>query len=130
MNTMNTMKSSGTKNTKPKRTTVSEDENKEDTPLSRLVNFGPVTLPELESLGFKTLSDLRKSGWEEVCRKWTEYYPERLNVNAFIGIVATLEGISWTKISSSQRSKARRLVNILRRELSLPLTKPAKRKKP
>lgn len=114
---------------KLKRSVISEDDNKDHTSLSQLVNFGPVTLPELESLGFKTLSDLRKKGWEEVCRKWAEYFPERLNVNAFIGVIATLEGIPWTKISSSQRDQARNLVNELRKEFHLPMVKPAKTKK-
>lgn len=96
---------------------VSEDDHLENTPLSELINFGPVTLPELESVGFKTLKDLRELGWEEVCRKWVEFYPERLNANAFIGIIATLEGVVWTKISASQRAKARALVKKLKMEM-------------
>jgi hypothetical protein len=47
----------------------------------------------------RTFGDLEDLGWEAVCRKWVEHYPERLNVNAFIGVIATLEGISWTKIA-------------------------------
>jgi hypothetical protein len=97
-----------------KRIVVSEDDDQENTPLSKLINFGPVTLPELESVGFKTLGDLRRVGWENVCRKWVEFYPERLNVNAFIGIIAVLDGIVWTKISASQRAQARSLVNKLK----------------
>ncbi len=104
------------KTLKKKRIVVSEDDNKENTPLAQLVNFGPVTLPELESVGFKTLGDLRALGWQEVCRKWVEMYPERLNANAFIGIIAVLEGIVWTKISAAQRAQAKALVKKIKSE--------------
>jgi hypothetical protein len=117
-----------TKKKSSKRFVVSEDDNKDTTPLSQLVNFGPATLPELEALDIKTLGDMRKMGWKDVCRQWAESFPERLNVNAFIGIIAALEGIVWTKITDSQRSQARGLVNILRRECGLPPTKAPKRK--
>lgn len=97
-------------------------------PLSKLINFGPVTLSEFESMGIKTFGQLEAIGWENVCRKWVEYYPERLNVNAFIGIIATLEGISWTKITLSDKAKARNLVNELRQEYGMPPTKTPKKK--
>jgi hypothetical protein len=111
-----------------KRFVVSEDDNRDETSLSQLLNFGPVTLPELEAIGLKTLGDIRRIGWEDVCRRWAETFPERLNVNAFIGIIAALDGIVWTKITNSQRDQARRLVNSLRKELNLPPIKIPKRK--
>lgn len=98
-------------------------------PLSRLINFGPVTLSEFEAMGLTTLKQLDELGWEEVCRKWVEHFPERLNVNAFIGLLATFEGISWTKISLNQRATARRLVNQIRKELNLPLVKAPQKKR-
>ena len=107
-----------------KRKTVSQIESSETaraTPLSKLVNFGPVTLPEFKSMGISTFGQLEDLGWEAVCRKWVEHFPERLNANAFIGVIATLEGISWTKVSPSDRSKARSLVRLLRQEYALPL---------
>lgn len=95
---------------------IEDPEERARTALSKLVNFGPVTLPEFEAMGIRTFGQLEELGWEEVCRKWVENFPERLNVNAFIGVIATLEGISWTKVTASDRAKARRLVNVLRRE--------------
>jgi hypothetical protein len=110
------------------RFVLSEDDNKDETPLSQLVNFGPVTRPELEAIGVRTLGEMRKIGWEDVCRRWSENFPERLNVNAFIGVIATIEGIVWTKITDGQRAQATRLVNNLRSELNLPPTRVVKRK--
>jgi hypothetical protein len=46
-----------------------------------------------------------------------------MNVNAVIGIIATLEGIVWTKISSSDRAKARTFLSRLRTELDFPVPK-------
>lgn len=91
----------------------------DSTLISQLINFGPVTAPELESLGFRTLGDLRRSGWEEVCIKWVESYPERNNVNAFIGVIATLEGIVWTQVTSSHRAMARALVKKIKHDKML-----------
>lgn len=111
---------------KSKRKTVSEIESPEtarNTPLSKLINFGPVTLSEFRAMGLTAYGQLEDLGWETVCRKWVENFPERLNVNAFIGIIATLEGISWTKISSSDRAKARRLASQLKQEYGLPPNK-------
>lgn len=124
------MNKSGEKLKSKKRKVISEDDNLDHTPVSELINFGPVTLPEIESLGLRTLGDMRKMGWEEICRKWIVRFPERLNVNAFMGIIATLEGVVWTKISESQKARALRLVNELRSENNLPIVKVSKKNKP
>jgi len=87
------------------------------TPLSKVKNFGPETLPELESLGLNTLEDLQDFGWEEVCRKWVESYPERLNANAFVGIITAIEGSTWMKATASQRAQARNFAKKLKLEL-------------
>lgn len=112
--------------TRSKRKTISQIDSEETaraTPLSRLINFGPVTLPEFKAMGLTKYGQLEDLGWEAVCRKWVENFPERLNVNAFIGVIATLEGISWTKVSASDKAKARGLVNQLRQEYGMPDTK-------
>jgi hypothetical protein len=112
-----------------KRKTISQIESHEtarSTPLSNLINFGPATLPEFRAMGLKTYGQLEDLGWEAVCRKWVENFPERLNVNAFIGVIATLEGISWTKISPSDRAKARNLVQRLKQEYGIPIGRISK----
>ncbi len=84
--------------------------------LSELKNFGPVTLPELESIGLKHLEDLQRLGFEASCRKWVQHFPERLNANAFLAVLATLEGVLWTKASESMRREARALAQEMRAE--------------
>lgn len=84
------------------------------TPLKDVVNFGPVTLPELRSVGITTVDQLERLGAEEVCRRWIERFPDRLNVNAIVGVVATLEGVPWTKVSPGGRSLARAIAAELR----------------
>ncbi|MBY0471541.1 TfoX/Sxy family protein [bacterium] len=109
-----------------KRKTISQIDSPETarvTPLSKLVNFGPVILPEFKAMGLTTYGQLEDLGWEAVCRKWVENFPERLNTNAFIGVIATLEGISWTKVSASDKAKARGLVNKLRQEYGMPIAR-------
>ncbi len=109
------------KGSKRKRTIsqLSPSESARDQPLSRLVNFGPVTLREFKAMGITTFGQLEDLGWESVCRQWVENFPERLNVNAFVGVIATLEGISWTQVSTSDRAKAKSLANLLKREYGI-----------
>jgi hypothetical protein len=86
-------------------------------PLAQVKNFGPVTLAEFHALGLFTLEQLEELGFEEVCRKWVERYPERLNANAFLGVVTALEETVWTQASQSQKAAARRMAEGLRHEL-------------
>jgi hypothetical protein len=98
-------------------------------PIRNVMNFGPVTASEFESIGIKTLQDLEALGFEESARRWVESFPERLCVSAFVGIVATLDGIKWTQVTDGQKSEARRLVNLMRSELGLPaVAAPAKKR--
>lgn len=86
------------------------------TPLSKLKNFGPITLREFESMGFATLGQLEKAGLEAVCRKYVRYFPERLNANAFLGVICAIEHTVWTKATPNQRHRARSMAAQLRRE--------------
>ncbi|TAK30187.1 MAG: hypothetical protein EPO40_08735 [Myxococcaceae bacterium] len=80
------------------------------TPLGDVVNFGPVTLPEFAAIGITTVDQIERLGAEEVCRRYVERFPERLNANAVVGVVATLEGVPWTRLSAGGRARARRIV--------------------
>jgi hypothetical protein len=81
-----------------------------------VVNFGPVTLPEFAAIGITTVDQIERLGAEEVCRRYVEHFPSRLNVNAFVGVVATLEGVPWTRVSPGGRALARRIADTLRAE--------------
>jgi hypothetical protein len=98
--------------------------------LSEINNFGPVTLPEIESLGFKFVDDLQRIGFEEVCRKWVKHFPDRLNANAFLGVIATIEGLTWTKATPSMRAEARNLARTLRIENGIAAARSGKGRKP
>lgn len=90
---------------------------KNKTLLKTVKNFGPVTLAEFESMGLTTLEQLEALGFEDVCRRYIESYPERLNANAFLGILCALEGVVWTKASPSQRATAHQMTQKLKREI-------------
>lgn len=93
-------------------------------PLSAILNFGPVTAAELASLGVMTLEDLESLGAEDTLRRWTARFPNRLNVNAALGLVVTLDGGVWTTATGAQRASARRLVDRLRAELGMSPARP------
>ncbi|MGE3975163.1 MAG: TfoX/Sxy family protein [Bdellovibrionales bacterium] len=87
--------------------------------LSQIKNFGPVTRAEFNSMGITTLEQVKKIGFEEMCRKYVMYYPERLNANAFLGIICSIENTVWTQATPKQRSMARQMAQFLRREYGL-----------
>lgn len=77
--------------------------------------LGPTCDPELASLGIHTLDDLRELGWEEACVRWAEAYPLRLNVNAFVGVIAAVEGVDWRRLDDGWKRRARALRDRLAR---------------
>ena len=91
----------------------------DSTPLRKVKNFGPVTSKELSSMGIETLAQLRRLGFERACRAYVASFPERLNANAFLGILCTLEDTVWTRATPAQRAAARALAKELRRELGV-----------
>jgi hypothetical protein len=93
------------------------------TKLSEVKNFGPVTLPELESLGLVFVEDLQRLGFERVCRMWVEKFPERLNANAFVAVLSTIEGVVWVNATQNIRSQARSLTQVIRAELGYKVSK-------
>ncbi len=102
---------------------------KRSTPLKKVKNFGPVTSTEFESMGLITLEQVKRLGFEEICRMWIQYYPERLNANAFLGVICSIEDTVWTKATSEQRQIAHSMVKLLRVEYDLPPAKKLRRKK-
>jgi hypothetical protein len=78
--------------------------------------MGPLTAAELESLGVSTIESLQALGWEEAFLRWVEAYPERLNVNAAVGLVAAELDVSWRTLSEKDKERARALVRRVRGE--------------
>ena len=89
------------------------------TPLGKVKNFGPVTTAEFKAMGFEFLEQLATYDYETLCRKWVERFPQRLNANAFLGIICTLEGVVWTKATARQRKLAHSLVKRLKAEYGI-----------
>lgn len=79
--------------------------------------MGPLTASELESLGVNTLEQVIDQGWEEIFLKWIEAYPERLNLNAAVGLIAIVEGVHWQKVSVREKERARTMIENRRASL-------------
>lgn len=88
--------------------------------------LGPTCGPELASIGVETVDHLRELGWEEACIRWSEAYPLRLNVNAFSGIVAAIEGVDWRELDAGWKARIRALKArlISERPGGLPVRRP------
>src|SRR5262245_18233548 len=87
-----------------------------------------ITEVELESLGLGSSARIARMGWEEAFIRWVEAYPERLNLNAAVGVIAKAEGISWLKVRAADKERARFLVDALRKERGLKPTMKPRRK--
>ena len=85
-----------------------------DTPIENARNLGPLTASELESIGISTLEQLRDLGWETVCIRYAEAYPERLNLNAFTSVIGAIEDRDWRAINSDSKARARELIRRLK----------------
>lgn len=82
--------------------------------------LGPVTSAELASIGIRTVEEMRDLGWEEVCIRWVEAFPLRLNLNAFHGVQAAIEGIDWRDLDEDAKRRARQLRDRMARALGGP----------
>lgn len=81
--------------------------------------LGPITAPELVTIGIETVERLAALGWQEAFVQWVEAYPERLNVNAAVGLAAAELGVSWLKLPAAEKARARALVDAIRAEWGL-----------
>lgn len=75
-----------------------------------------MTSGELASIGIRTVEEMRDLGWEEVCIRWVEAFPLRLNLNAFHGVLAAIEAIDWRDLDDGSKRRARQLRDRLARE--------------
>jgi len=91
--------------------------------LKGLKNFGPVTLAEFQAMGIEYLDEIASLGFEKTCRLWIQHFPDRLNANAFLGIVCSLDGVVWREATSGHRASAHALARQLRQELGKPQVK-------
>ena len=79
-------------------------------------NLGPVCARELGQLGIHTLEHMRDLGWQEVCLKWVERFPSRVNLNAFRCVIGAICDVRWSEIPQEADAEAQRMVRQLRRE--------------
>jgi hypothetical protein len=84
------------------------------TPIELARNLGPVCGAELRSLGLNTVEQLKNIGWEKVFYRWVERYPNRINLNALVALMAAVTEQDWRKIDPDLKSEARQIINQLR----------------
>ena len=83
-------------------------------PLEKARNLGPVSAAELESIGIRTLAQMRQYGWEEVCVRWAEAFPARINLNAFISVIGAIDDVDWRRVDPELRRQAQSLARRLK----------------
>jgi hypothetical protein len=86
------------------------------TKLAKARNLGPQSGAELESIGIKSLEQLREIGWEDACTRWAERYPARVNLNAFASVIGAIHDLDWREIDPALKDEARRLIQTIREE--------------
>ncbi len=88
-----------------------------ETPIEQGKNLGRVSGVELRSVGIETLEKLKSMGWERAFNKWTDMYPERMNLNALKAIVTAAEDQSWTDMDPEIKAQARDFMAELKRSV-------------
>jgi hypothetical protein len=89
---------------------------------------GLITSGELASIGLGVVEAITAMGWEEAFVRWVEAYPERLNVNAAVGLIAAVRRVPWLDVDDADKAHARSLVDALRRERGMPPRAPGRRR--
>ena len=69
---------------------------------------------ELESIGIRTVGQMREYGWEEVCVRWAEAFPARINVNAFMSVIGAIDDVDWRRVDPELRRQATALARRLK----------------
>lgn len=86
------------------------------TPIEEAINIGPLTGAELRSVGISSLEDLQEIGWEQVCRRWCEAFPERLHAMAAYALLGAEREINLLNLTKKERVAAKNLIQALKRE--------------
>ena len=79
------------------------------TPVEEARNLGPITVAEFSTLGVVDLEQIKEVGWEDFCIKYVEFFPERLNLNAFYAIIGAIYDQDWREIDSDLKLQAQKL---------------------
>ena len=79
-----------------------------------IAGFGPVCTPELRAAGIDSSEQIRQLGWQEAYLSWIARFPERINVNAAVAMIAAEQNVRWLDVSPEDKERARSLVRRLR----------------
>jgi hypothetical protein len=79
-------------------------------------NLGPVSADEWARLGYHTLGDLLRAGFEVAFTHLVSAFPARLNKNASRALLGALRGKDWRILSPEEVRLADSLVDRLRTE--------------
>jgi len=80
-------------------------------------NLGPIVSAELEAIDIIYLEQLQKMGWQDSCVKYVEYYPSRLNLNAFCAIIGAINNQDWRKVDSNLKLEAKKLIRNIKLQM-------------
>ena len=74
------------------------------------LNLGPKTSAELAGIGIRTLSQLKKVGWQKAMLKLVTSHPERLNLNMIAALIGACASKDWRKLTMHERHEARQFI--------------------
>lgn len=86
-----------------------------DVPIRDCRNLGPKTEAELNSIGIRTLRDLKSLGWEEVCLRYVFAFPKRLNLTLVCAIIGAISDEDWRRVPPEVKARAKEFVEALRK---------------
>jgi hypothetical protein len=79
------------------------------TPLKKVVNITPALVIELEAMGYHSLEDLQKIGWEKLCISYSKIHTARLTLEFFMLLYAIVENIPLRKVTKEKTKKVQKL---------------------
>ncbi len=79
------------------------------TPLKKVANITPALVIEFEAMGYHTLEDLQKIGWEKLCRAFAKTHTSRFNPEFFSLLYAIVNDIPLRKVTKEKIKSAEKL---------------------
>lgn len=73
------------------------------------MNITPSLVIELEAMGFSSLEDLEKIGWEKLCTTYVKNHSAALNPNFFTLLYAIVHNTPLRKVTKESIKKSEKL---------------------
>lgn len=94
-----------------------------------MANITPALIIELEAMGYHTLEDLQKVGWEKMCLAFAKTHASRFSSEFFSLLYGIVHNIPMRKVTKESIKKAEKLYKKIKAGEEAGFAKKKRKKK-